>query len=250
MNGFIGTSVSFLEDLYRRYEADPLSVDASWRGAFDLARALSQHDGGDGRSSDADTPMALLAEIVRQRGHLGARIDPLGRSHADDRAFERNLALAGPAQQAPEPLSSLYRSSLTIETAHIDDPEMRAWAHDAFERDRAPLSHEERLRTYEKLVQAEVFEGFLGRKYPTKKRFGAEGAESLFPLMDRLFRQSRPAPAGLSPLERLAFIGARAMGALAFEPADLLHRFAAEPSRLSALGHRPPRVSEAYSQFG
>lgn len=41
-------------------------------------------------------------------------------------------------------------------------------------------------------------------------------------LMDRLFRQSRPAPAGLSPLERLAFIGARAMGALAFEPADPL----------------------------
>lgn len=39
-------------------------------------------------------------------------------------------------------------------------------------------------------------------------------------LMDRLFRKSGRAPAGLSPLERLAFIGARAMGALTFEPAD------------------------------
>lgn len=41
-------------------------------------------------------------------------------------------------------------------------------------------------------------------------------------LMDRLFRKSGRAPAGLSPLERLAFIGARGMGALTFEPADPL----------------------------
>jgi 2-oxoglutarate dehydrogenase E1 component len=132
--------------------------------------------------------MALLAETVRQRGHLGAKLDPLGRSQDDDRAFERNLAIAHEARHAPDSLSSLYRSSLTIETAHIDDPEMRAWAHEAFERERPPLSRAELLKIYDKLVQAEVFEGFLGRKYPTKKRFGAEGAESLFPLMDRLFR--------------------------------------------------------------
>ena len=41
-------------------------------------------------------------------------------------------------------------------------------------------------------------------------------------LMDRLFRKSGRATSGLSPLERLAFIGARAMGALTFEPADPL----------------------------
>lgn len=41
-------------------------------------------------------------------------------------------------------------------------------------------------------------------------------------LMDRLFRKNGRTPSGLSPLERLAFIGARAMGALTFEPADPL----------------------------
>jgi len=185
MNGLIGTSVSFLEDLYRRYEADPMSVDASWRGAFDLARALSQHDRADGQPNGG-APRALLAEIVRQRGHLGARLDPLGLSRDQDNAFERNLASAGEARHAPESLSSLYRSSLTIETAHIDDPEMRVWAHETFERNRAPLSCADLLKTHAKLVQAELFEGFLGRKFPTKKRFGAEGAESLFSLIDRL----------------------------------------------------------------
>ncbi len=38
-------------------------------------------------------------------------------------------------------------------------------------------------------------------------------------LMDRLFRQQRRETATLSPLDRLAFIGSRALGALTFEPA-------------------------------
>ncbi len=39
-------------------------------------------------------------------------------------------------------------------------------------------------------------------------------------LMDRAFQRAGRPPARLSPLERLAFIGTRAMGALMFEPAD------------------------------
>ena len=39
-------------------------------------------------------------------------------------------------------------------------------------------------------------------------------------LMDRLFRKQGLVPAALSPLERLAFIGQRAIGALSFEPAQ------------------------------
>jgi len=39
-------------------------------------------------------------------------------------------------------------------------------------------------------------------------------------LMDRAFRRAGRRPENISPLERLAFIGERAMGALIFEPAD------------------------------
>lgn len=41
-------------------------------------------------------------------------------------------------------------------------------------------------------------------------------------LMDRLFRKAGRPSSGFSPLDRLAFIGTRAMGALTFEPADPL----------------------------
>ncbi|MBE7244014.1 MAG: Oxoglutarate dehydrogenase (succinyl-transferring), partial [Actinomycetospora chiangmaiensis] len=36
------------------------------------------------------------------------------------------------------------------------------------------------------LIEAEEFEAFLARKFPTKKRFGAEGAEAIVPLLRRL----------------------------------------------------------------
>lgn len=41
-------------------------------------------------------------------------------------------------------------------------------------------------------------------------------------LMDRMLRRQGRDPATVSPLERLAFIGERALGALSFEPADAL----------------------------
>ena len=41
-------------------------------------------------------------------------------------------------------------------------------------------------------------------------------------LMDRLARKQALFPALLSPLDRLAFVGARAIGALGFEPANAL----------------------------
>jgi serine/threonine-protein kinase HipA len=41
-------------------------------------------------------------------------------------------------------------------------------------------------------------------------------------LMDRLFRRRGLRPEALSPLDRLAFIGDRGMGALSFQPADAI----------------------------
>ncbi|MDO8874684.1 MAG: 2-oxoglutarate dehydrogenase E1 component [Pseudolabrys sp.] len=186
MNGLAATSVAFLEDLYRRYEVNPSSVDYSWRCAFDLARALSESERP--ATNYTGGTAALVAELVRQRGHIAASLDPLGRQPEDAAVFERTLAIASVAQHSVDRLKTLYRSSFTVETAHIDNPEMRKWVQEAFEAEAAPRSKVDLLQAHKKIVQADEFEAFLGRKYPTKKRFGAEGAESLFALMDRLFR--------------------------------------------------------------
>ena len=56
-------------------------------------------------------------------------------------------------------------------------------------------------------------------------------------LMDRLFRKAGRPSSGLSPLDRLAFIGTRTMGALTFEPADPL-TLLAEDVQLLALAQQ------------
>ena len=60
-------------------------------------------------------------------------------------------------------------------------------------------------------------------------------------LMDRLFRKAGRQSSELSPLDRLAFIGTRAMGALTFEPADPL-ALLAEDVQLLALAQQAQAV--------
>jgi len=60
-------------------------------------------------------------------------------------------------------------------------------------------------------------------------------------LMDRLFRKAGRPSSGLSPLDRLAFIGTRAMGALTFEPADPL-AMSGEDVQLLALAQQAQAV--------
>jgi 2-oxoglutarate dehydrogenase E1 component len=82
-------------------------------------------------------------------------------------------------------LLKVYAGALTLETGHIDDPARVSWmegrresavGHDAITRSRA-------LAT---VVKAETFERFMAMRFPGKKRFGSEGAESLYALIQRV----------------------------------------------------------------
>jgi serine/threonine-protein kinase HipA len=76
-------------------------------------------------------------------------------------------------------------------------------------------------------------------------------------LMDRMFRKAARDPATLTPLDRLAFIGTRAMGALAFEPPaglvlepeDLRLRQLAEAAR-DVMEDRDTRALETLALIG
>jgi len=155
---------AYLDALHERYRDDPASVDVSWRAVFQVLDELG-----------ADPAATLAHEEIRLRGHLSAALDPLG----------------GPAAPAGEDagtsrLRRLYQGTLTLETAHIDDAGLRAWLRDAYESADAAPSAEARRRALALLTAAEEFERLLGLRYPTKKRFGAEGIETLIPLLDRI----------------------------------------------------------------
>ena len=193
MSGLSGTSIGYLKDLYRRYEDDPSSVDYSWRCVFDLARELSESDGWPVAGKNDGAALAtMLAELVRQRGHLQAKLDPLGRDTVISATPEIHLRQKPGTVEGAERLAELYGSSITIETAHIDDPVLRNWVTDAFEALPQRVADEDARRALERLIEADEFEAFMSRKHPTKKRFGAEGGEAFVALVDRLlFAASR-----------------------------------------------------------
>ena len=161
------------------------------------------------RAEDAGKPAsardeAALAAAYRRHGHRFADVDPLRLMDAASRnqngapitaqaASAALLAIdhapSGPTPDA-EALHRLYAGRLAIETAHIDDARLRSWLIEAFENASEPPSAAARRAALGQLIAAEEFDNFFAVKWPTKKRFGGEGADALAPLLHRLIEKA------------------------------------------------------------
>jgi 2-oxoglutarate dehydrogenase E1 component len=171
-----GISYAYLEAMQRAFEADPAAVEPGWRLVFQV---LAEAGVSPGDSAAAQALQALQAMEWRERGHLQAQLDPLT-----------------PGTTPSDPLQALYAGTLAVECAHIDDAARRAWLRAAVEEGAGLPSPADPRALLADLVAAEEFESLLGRKFPTKKRFGAEGAEAVVPLLRRVL--ARAAAEGIS----------------------------------------------------
>ncbi len=150
-----------------------------------------------------------LIHAYRVRGHLLADTDPLQytqRKHPDLDInqhgltlwdLEREFATGGfggkPRMLLREILGVLrdaYCRTVGLEYMHIQNPEERAWLQARVERPHQAAEHEEQLRILSRLNDAEAFEMFLQTKYVGQRRFSAEGAESLIPLLDAVLGEA------------------------------------------------------------
>jgi 2-oxoglutarate dehydrogenase E1 component len=160
-----------------------------------------------GQASHFQAVVDDLIMAYRQHGHLAAAIDPFGRprprpaeltlehhqlSGADlDRQVDAGVPGAEgivPLRTVIDRLERTYCGTIGVEFAHVTDTATRAWLFERFERSggRILLSRGEKAHALERLIRSEMFERFLGKRYPGEKRFSLEGAESLIPLLDRL----------------------------------------------------------------
>jgi 2-oxoglutarate dehydrogenase E1 component len=234
-----GGNSAFIEELYARYLADPASVDASWRayfdelGAetrelFDRARAALQRKPVGAWPAAAGRPSAGLAEAdgkalirdhlriimliraYRVRGHLIAKLDPLGITgkayhpeldyktygftDADlDREFYLDYVLGletASLRKIMEVLKRTYSSTVGIEFMHIQEPDQKAWIQSRIEGSGGlfDTSAEDKREILEHLTETEGFEQFLHIKYPGTKRFGLDGGESAIPCLETVIR--------------------------------------------------------------
>ncbi len=239
-----GGNSSFIEELYARYLADPAGVDPSWRAYFDelepenralfeRARAAlvprpvqtqlrlvtaeptatGDHDIDDSvvKSLIRDhLRVIMLIRAYRVRGHLVAKLDPLGLTHNEqhpeldyhsygftdadlDREFYLDFVLGlekATLRQIMEVLRKTYSGSVGIEFMHIQNPEQKAWIQSRIEGTAGLFNStaEAKREVLEHLTETEGFEQFLHVKFPGTKRFGLDGGESAIPALETIIR--------------------------------------------------------------
>jgi len=147
---------------------------------------------------------ARLADAYRQRGHLAANVDPLAFSRPvqtpdldpstygiDDIAMDqdagvpvlpglRDTTLRG----LVEKLKEFYCGTIGFDCGHVDNHTARAWLYTVAECGAAEPDVDQRRAAAKGIIEANEFEQFFNRRFPAKKRFGAEGAEAMVPWFD------------------------------------------------------------------
>jgi 2-oxoglutarate dehydrogenase E1 component len=237
-----GGNASYVEDLYEQYLADPASVPDQWRSFFQtlprvegtVANDLSHSTIRDhflllSKNQSRVTPVPAsrihseherkqfaVGELIsgyRRRGHLKAKLDPLGLSdkppvraldleyhglsEADlDTQFQTGTLFFGNKEaklsEIIEALVQTYCDSVGAEYMHITDEAEQLWVQQRMESARSNPSYSNgvKRRVLDRLIAAEGLEKYLGKKYPGTKRFGLEGGESFIPCLAELIHRS------------------------------------------------------------
>ena len=203
-----------IEAAYRRWQADPTSVDESWRlffEGFELGSDGAHPLSAAGGDAQAQAAVVRLIQGYRDLGHFLARLDPLGeprKIHPQlelsafgldendlDRTFHAGNFLGLPQGKLREILAALkmtYCRTIGVEYLHIQDTGIRRWLQERMEPNlnQPQFSREKKLRILRQLYYAELFERFLHTRYVGQKRFSLEGAETLIPLLEAVVERA------------------------------------------------------------
>ncbi len=254
VTAFNGANAAFIADLYARWASNPASVDVSFAELFaalsDEARAVltdatgaswaPQHfdvDDADAkpvakrakapaastesiRSAALDSLRALmLIRAYRVRGHLEAKLDPLGlvvpRRHPEldpkTYGFETEADLDRPVfidnvlgretatvREIVAIVREAYCGPIGVEFMHIQDPAQKAWIQRRIEASpwRTSTDTADKKTILRQLTEAEGFEAFCQKRYVGTKRFGLEGGEVTIPAMHAIIETAAKAGVG------------------------------------------------------
>jgi 2-oxoglutarate dehydrogenase E1 component len=197
------------------------ALDGNWAETEKLVTeklsAKAQAKGVDLTSADVlqaarDSLHALmLIRAYRIRGHLHAKLDPLGIQAEPDQAelfpasygfsdadMDRRIFLDNvlglqfaSMREIVSILRRTYCQTLGIEFLHISNAAQKAWIQERIEgRDKEiHFTREGKRAILNKLVEAEGFEKFLDVKYTGTKRFGLDGGEALIPALEQIIKR-------------------------------------------------------------
>jgi 2-oxoglutarate dehydrogenase E1 component len=262
---------AFLEQMYLKYINKDLDLPSSWKNYFDdlgdeLDLVVNEikgpswapikkqiniiekkptkevHSNGSVKivisennlQNNIDSIKAVeLIRAYRLRGHLLARLDPLGLKKTEyleelhpeyygfkKSDYKREIFLNGVTNKKYSNINEIltflnktYCGSIGYEYMHISNPEERIWLRRRIEEDENEIKFTKNGKEaiLNKLIQAEGFEKFLATKYVGTKRFGLDGAESLIPALEQIIKiggqsQIKEVKIGMSHRGRLSVL--------------------------------------------
>jgi 2-oxoglutarate dehydrogenase E1 component len=173
------------------------------------------------RAATLDSIRALMMiRVYRVRGHLEARLDPLGlqipKSHPEldpktygftEADYDRPIFIDGvlgrdtaTVREILDVVRTAYCGPIGVEFMHIQDPDQKSWIQRRIEG--APwhksFGDDERRVILRQLTEAEGFEAFCQKRFVGTKRFGLEGGEVTIPALHAIIETA--ARAGVSEI--------------------------------------------------
>jgi 2-oxoglutarate dehydrogenase E1 component len=232
---------AFIEEMYMKFVNKDPNLPESWKKYFDeigdeldvvvkeingpswspskkfvLNKTQTQNEKSSQLSelelikSNANSIKAVaMIRSYRQRGHLIAKLDPLGLLKSDyldelhpesygfrKEDYKKKIFLDGVTNKEYSNITEIlnflrekYCGSLGYEYMHISNPTERKWFRDRVEKtDDFKFTQNGKEAILNKLIQAEGFEKFLHTKYVGTKRFGLDGGESLIPALEQIIK--------------------------------------------------------------
>jgi len=183
------------------------------------------------RTSTLDSIRTLrLIRAYHMNGHLTANLDPLNLSKKEyhpeldyksygltDNDLDKEIFIDGSFGLESASLNEIikilietYSSSIGVEYLYIQSPDQKQWIRERIEevRNKTIFTHEGKKAIYNRLVESELFEQYLDKKFLGTKRYGIEGGESMIPGIEQIVKQ-----ACLAKVENI-FIGTAHRGRL------------------------------------
>ena len=184
------------------------------------------------KSSILDSIRALrLIRAYRINGHLIANLDPLNilekkyypeldfKSYGfNENDLNKEIFIDGSLglntttlKNIIQILNETYSSKIGVEFLHIQDAQQKQWVQEKIEEDRnkTGFTNKGKKAIFHRLIESEIFEKYLDKKFFGTKRFGIEGGESMLPGIEQIVKQS--SKAGIENI----FIGTAHRGRLA-----------------------------------
>jgi 2-oxoglutarate dehydrogenase E1 component len=202
--------ISELDEINLGLDPTQATIEAVKKAAARKAAAGSTDPEAIRRAAEDSIRAMMLIRTYRVRGHLAAKLDPLGLHHSaipadltpayhgfSDADLDRRIWIGGAlglesatVREIVECLQSNYCGTIGVEYMHINDLEERRFIQDRIEgkSETVQFTPEGKQAILAKVIEGEQWEKFLARKYVGTKRFGLDGGESAIPALEAVIK--------------------------------------------------------------